>query len=38
MRRDGMMYSVSLRCLRLNYLHCTTKAIRYNMIANGTEL
>ena len=38
MRRDGMMYSVSLRCLRLNRLHCTAKAIRYNMIVNGTQL
>ena len=38
MRRDGMMYSVSLRCLRLNCLHCTAKAIRYNMIVNNTEL
>ena len=38
MRRDGMMYSVSLRCLRLNRLHCTAKAIRYNMIVNDTEL
>ena len=40
MRRDGTMYSVSvhLRCLGLNCLHCTAKAIRYNMIVNGTEL
>ena len=38
MRRDGMMYSVSLRCLRLNCLHCTAKAIGFNMIVNGTEL
>ena len=38
MRRDGMMYSVSLRCLRLNRLHCTAKAIRYNMFVNDTEL
>ena len=37
MRRDSMMYSVSLRCLRLNCLHCTEKAIRYNTIVNGTE-
>ena len=34
MRRDGMMYSVSLRCLRLNRLHCDAKGIRYNMIVN----
>ena len=38
MRREGMMYSVSLRCLRLNFLHCTAKAIWYNMIFNGTKL
>ena len=38
MRRDGMMYSVSLRCLRLNCLHCTAKAIRYDMIINVTDL
>ena len=38
MRRDGMMYSVSLRCLRLNRLHCTAKAIRYSMIVKDTEL
>ena len=40
MRRDGTMYSVSvhLRCLGLNCLHCTAKAIRYNMIVNGTDL
>ena len=25
MRRDGMMYSFSLRCLRLNCLHCIEK-------------
>ena len=37
MRREGTMYSVSLRCLRLNCLHCTAKAICYNMIVNGTE-
>ena len=37
MRREGTMYSVSLRCLRLNFLHCAAKCIRYNMIVNGTE-
>ena len=34
MRREGTMYSVSLRCLRLNCLHCDAKGIRYNMIVN----
>ena len=34
MRREGTMYSVSLRCLRLNSLHCDAKGIRYNMIVN----
>ena len=37
MRRDGMMYSVPLRSLRLNCLHCNAKCIRYDMIVNGTE-
>ena len=37
MRRDGIMYFVSLRCLSLNCLHCAAKCIRYNMIVNGTE-
>ena len=36
MRREGTMYSVSLRCLRLNCLHCDAKGIRYNMIVNIT--
>ena len=37
MRREGTMYSVFLRCLRLSFLHCAAKCIRYDMIVNGTE-